>query len=451
MNRKLRTILLLLAGAWLAPAGCTSLDEIVDVEDPDIVNPGDLQSIAGAVAAFTGGVGDFAFAIVGDNGGTEGQILVGGLMTDEYMHSGTFPTRLEYERRSINQNSNGTLTGVARNLYRARTSLEQSIGLLQTYAPTPASRIGEAFALAGYTYVFFAETYCSGIPFSSSTELGSPKTTDEVLQLAIERFDSALVYAPTGAIANFARVGKARALMNRGKSSFAAAATVAGPVPLTFVYNTTHSVTTGRQQNGVHVFNHLSRRWSVADNEGGNGLNFRTAGDRRVRVTADPVGGFDGTTPQFNLTKYPARTTPVPIGTGLEAKLIVAEALLDAGNTVAWLDTLNFLRANARTLGFLGPADTTAADTLAPLPDPTSAVLRESLMFRERAFWLFATGHRLGDLRRLMRQYGRLEDGVFPTGTHFKGDLYGNDVNVPIPPEELGNPNYTGGCSTTTP
>ena len=457
MNRYFTTTLLLLAGAWLAPVGCTSLDEVVDVDDPDIVNPGDLESVAGAVAAFTGGVGDFALAIVGDNGGTEGQILVGGLMTDEYMHSGTFPTRLEYERRSINQNANGTLTGVARNLYRARTSLEQSIGLLHTYVPpspaTPANatRIGEAFALAGYTYIFFAETYCSGVPFSSATELGVARTTDEILQLAIERFDSAFVYAPSGSINNFARVGKARALLNRGKSSFAAAAAIAAPVPLTFVYNTTHSTTTGRQQNGVHVFNHLSRRWSVADNEGGNGLNFRSAGDRRVRVTADPVGGFDGTTPQFNLTKYPARTTPVPIGTGLEAKLIIAEALLDAGNVTAWLDTLNFLRANARNLGFLGPADTTAADTLPPLPDPGTGVGRESLMFRERAFWLFATGHRLGDLRRLMRQYGRLEDGVFPTGTHFKGDAYGNDVNVPVPPEELGNPNYTGGCSTTTP
>lgn len=450
MNRTFRTALILAAGAWLLPAGCTSLDEIVDVEDPDIVNPRDLQSPAGAVAAFAGGVGDFSLAIVGDNGGTEGQILVGGLMSDEYIHSGTFPTRLEYERRSINQNGNATLTGVARNLYRARTSLELSTGLLQTYAPTPASRIGEAFALAGFTYIFFAETYCSGVPFSTLTELGTPKTTAEVLQLAIERFDTALTYAATGSIADLARVGKARALMNLGRTSFASAATVVAAVPLGFAYSTTHSTTTGRQQNGVHVFNHLSERWSVADQEGGTGLNYRSAGDRRVRVTSGGVG-FDATTPQWNLTKYPARTTPVPIATGIEAKLIVAEALLEQGLVTDWLDTLNVLRANLRSLGFLGPADTTAADTLMPLADPGNAAGRETLMFRERAFWLFATGHRLGDLRRLMRQYGRAEDAVFPTGTHFKGDAYGDDVNIPIPPEELGNPNYTGACSTTTP
>jgi hypothetical protein len=429
---------LLAAAAWLLPAGCTSIDDIVDVEDPDIVNPQDLQSPAGAVAAFAGGVGDFSLAVVGDNGGTEGQILVGGLMSDEYIHSGTFPTRLEYERRSINQNGNATLTGVARNLYRARSSLEQSTGLLQTYSPTPASRIGEAFALAGYTYIFFAETYCSGVPFSTASQLGSPKTTDEILQLAIERFDTALTYGATGSIANLALVGKARALVNRGRANFANAATVVAAVPLNFVYNTTHSTTTGRQQNGVHVFNHLSERWSVADNEGGTGLNYRSANDPRVQVTSGGAG-FDGTSPQWNLTKYPARTTPLPIATGIEAKLIIAEALLEQGLTAAWLDTLNFIRANGGVAG------------LAALADPGTATGREDLMFRERAFWLFATGHRLGDLRRLMRQYGRAEDAVFPTGTHFKGDPYGNDVNIPIPPEELGNPNYTGGCSTTTP
>lgn len=428
---------MLLAGAWILPAGCTSIDELVDVTDPDIVNPKDLQSPAGAVAAFVGGVGDFAFAIVGDNGGTEGQILVGGLMSDEYVHSGTFPTRLEFERRSINQNSNGTLTGVNRTLHRARVSLEQAAGLLQTYAPAPASRIGEAFALAGYTYVFAAETYCSGQPFSSGSTLGMPKTTAEILQLAIERFDTALTYVPSGAIRDFALVGKGRALMNLGQSEFAAAAAVVAGVPLNFVYNTTHTTTTGRQQNGVHVFNHLSERWSVADNEGGNGLNYRSAGDPRVQVTSGGLG-FDASTPQWNLTKYPARTTPLPIANGIEAKLIIAEALLAAGNAQAWLDTLNVLRASGGVAG------------LAALADPITPVARENLLFRERAFWLFATGHRLGDLRRLMRQYGRAEDAVFPTGTHFKGDAYGNDVNVPVPPEELGNPNFTG-CSTTTP
>ena len=74
---------------------------------------------------------------------------------------------------------------------------------------------------------------------------------------------------------------------------------------------------------------------------------------------------------------------------------------------------------------------------------PGSAAGREDLHFRERAFWLYSTGHRLGDLRRLIRQYGRGAETVFPTGAYFKGGLYGTDVNLPIPQEEENNANFT--------
>jgi len=67
-------------------------------------------------------------------------------------------------------------------------------------------------------------------------------------------------------------------------------------------------------------------------------------------------------------------------------------------------------------------------------------------MFSERAFWLFGTGHRLGDLRRLVRHYGRAAESVFPTGAYFKGGVYGSDVNLPIPLEESNNPLAQTGC-----
>jgi len=55
---------------------------------------------------------------------------------------------------------------------------------------------------------------------------------------------------------------------------------------------------------------------------------------------------------------------------------------------------------------------------------------------------MFSTGHRLGDLRRLIRQYNRPENTVFPTGVWFKGGPYGSDVNFPIPFSETNNPNF---------
>jgi hypothetical protein len=97
----------------------------------------------------------------------------------------------------------------------------------------------------------------------------------------------------------------------------------------------------------------------------------------------------------------------VPIASGLEARLIQAEALL-ATNPGGWLTAMNTIRATRIT-----PA-------LPALADPGTQVGREDLHFRERAFWLFGTGHRLGDLRRMIRQYNRTEDGVFPTGPAFQ-------------------------------
>jgi hypothetical protein len=44
-------------------------------------------------------------------------------------------------------------------------------------------------------------------------------------------------------------------------------------------------------------------------------------------------------------------------------------------------------------------------------------------------------------MRRLIRQYGRAANTVFPTGTWHKGGNYGTDVNFPVPQAEQNNPN----------
>jgi starch-binding outer membrane protein, SusD/RagB family len=70
---------------------------------------------------------------------------------------------------------------------------------------------------------------------------------------------------------------------------------------------------------------------------------------------------------------------------------------------------------------------------LGPIADPVTPAARVDTMFNERAFWLFATGHRQGDLRRLIRQYGRTQARVFPTGLYKNtGQQYGTDVTFPI-------------------
>jgi hypothetical protein len=75
--------------------------------------------------------------------------------------------------------------------------------------------------------------------------------------------------------------------------------------------------------------------------------------------------------------------------------------------------------------------------------------MREDITFRERAFWMFGTGHRLGDMRRLIRQYHRPTASIFPSGLQpyltEPPNVYGSLVNLePSASEFDNNPNYHG-------
>ena len=57
---------------------------------------------------------------------------------------------------------------------------------------------------------------------------------------------------------------------------------------------------------------------------------------------------------------------------------------------------------------------------------------------------MWGTAHRLGDMRRLVRQYSRPQETVFPVGEYHKGGEYGSDVNFPVSSDERNNPKFTG-------
>jgi hypothetical protein len=227
-------------------------------------------------------------------------------------------------------------------------------------------------------------------------------------------------------IANLAAVGKGRALLNRGL--FAEAAAAVASVPTDFQYVTEHADSPLRLQNAIYSYS-VGWLWSVSDLEGDVGLPYRTAEDPRVPFFDEESSGLDNTTPQFTLLKYPDASASVVVADGIEARLIEAEALLQVPDLGGMTTILNDLRA---------------AQGLDPLDQPGTQAEGVDLLFAERAFWMFATGHRLGDMRRLIRQYsqfGKSEDTVFPSGSYIKGGNYGDDVNLPIPQEEGNNPN----------
>lgn len=427
------------------------------VRDPDIVTPGDLNDPSTLPTVRAGALGDFSLAYSGSgsdgSGGVEGVIMIGGLLADEWINSETFPTRIEVDARHT-QITNADLDLWFRTLSRSRRSAENAAERFRNLAATDPG-YPEMLALAGFTYLFFAENYCSGVPISQATPsgakvYGNPLTTTALLDAAIAKFDSALAASTDQTMTNLAGVGKARALLDKNDAAGAAAAVTT--VGTDFEYSLQHSENTDRENNGVFKANVADLRYSVADVEGINGFPYQTVSDPRTPFVLDPgVVGFDQTTTQWNNLRYGSRKVPVTLATGVEARLIQAEAALRAGDTLAGgqlLSQLNEPRANPAERAYFDPTGFGAGSVGVlfdlTVADKVAAGGAVNLLFAERARWLWLTAHRLSDLRRLIRQYGRAADAVFPTGPYFKQQFsdYGTDVNFPVPIDEENNPNF---------
>ncbi len=452
------TTLLLFAAAFsLVPlAGC---NDPLRVTDPDIVTPGQLTDPSKLPTLRAGVIGDFDLGYTGDgadgSGGVEGAIMYGGLLADEWINSETFPTRIEVDARTIHV-TNADLDLWFRTLSRSRRSAEDAAGRYAALAKTDPG-YPEMLSLAGYTYLFFAENFCNGVPISQVTPsgalaYGAPLSNVQLLDTAVARFDSALAVSGDADMSNFARVGKGRALLDLG--SFAAAKTAVSGVPTAFAYFLDHSENTDRENNGVFRANIPDQRYSAADKEGVNGFPFLSTADPRTPIVLDAaLTGFDGSTPLYDNLRYGSRAASITLATGVEARLIEAEAALQAGDTAnggGFYAALNDPRANAGARAYFDATTASGTPAIGVLANlsPASAVAARgtvNLLFNERARWLWLTAHRLSDLRRLIRQYGRPTESVFPTGPYFKVQftVYGTDVNFPIPIDELNNPNFT--------
>ena len=430
--------------ALAVAASCSSATEVLEVKDPDIVNPSDVQSVAGANAVRLGALARLNAATSGD----ESLFLLGGLLTDEWINGDSFIARQEIDQRTITR-ENTFLTAANRVLHRARLSAEQAVELLKTYNPAaPGWQSAEMYFVQAYAINLMAEHYCSGLIFSSVVngveEYGSPVTTTAAFEKALALVDLGIplvtgTTADDTRVRNALRVLRGRLLVNLNRH--AEAVTAVSGVPSTFTYNMLHAATA--TSNQIWNFNNLTRRYSVSVNEGVNGLNFGSANDPRVPVcqggdaACRAIGVALATRddlmrPIIIASAWPLRESPVAITNGIEARMIEAEGQLKAGNAAAALATLNAARATVTGL--------------APLADAGTPEARLDQLFRERAFWFFGRGYRTGDMRRLIRQYGRPASAVFPTGAWHKGGNYGVDVNFPIPQAEQNNPN-AGGAS----
>jgi hypothetical protein len=362
-------------------------------------------------------------------------------------------------------------------LQSARVKALQAQQALQLYASNtpsvPRAWQGEMYALEGYTVLMFAEGYCSGIPLTSVSLVGAQAltrgfTTEELFAKAVALFDSASALSSDSVrIASFAAVGRARALLGLGK--FAAADSAVRNVSTDFVY-LINGVTSSADGSGYNYLSLAMGTYRAQDNEGGNGLVWST--DPRAAIVIDTaLAGAMLWPSKYHITSlgildptYTPPGAPVRLADGLEARLIQAEAALDAGSN-NWLAILNSLRTTCVGLAACAPVPGLTTASLPPLNDPGTTTSRVDLVMKERAMWLYLTGHREGDLRRLARVYNRDPNTLWPSGTILapafpptfpsalveSGQPYGTDmVFGPDVNEQLRNPLY-GGCYDTNP
>jgi hypothetical protein len=485
---RFRRLAALALTAGVLPLASCNRDRILDIIDPDLVNPSNLASAAAAEALRVGALARLNNATTGFTGGSQGDgaFFYGGMLADELRSGDTFVQRDQTDQRAI-PTTNSSMTEISRQINRLRTAAVQAIPVLRQFVPAQVSAVGQMYWVRGYAEIMLAENFCNGTPISFLDEsntiiYGEPETNAQVYARAIGSFDTAVMNAPAGearsdTVRNLSAVSKGRALMNLGR--FAEASAAVATVPDNFRFFTFHSTAT--TDNQVWALNNSAGRYVLGERDGNVGINFATANDPRVPAC---IGGsaacraFDpGQTrtisfdnnfgpgliagPFYVQLVFPTREADAAIVTGGEARLLEAEAFLRAGDVTNWLIKLNYMRANfpifkqpsnpcnASGTQVTGcPTIPLAGTLLPPLADPGTQAAREDLMFRERAFWLFMTGHRLADMRRLVRPtteggYGRDENTVYPNGAYVKGGVFGSDKSLIIPQAETNNPEFS--------
>lgn len=450
--------------------GCT--DEILDVQDPDVVTPDQLQGPAGVPNKVAGMINDFREAY-------DSYVLYSGLLTDEFLLAGTFPTRLEIDARRPNPN-NGTIEGDIYTPLHVSVSTAGDNDSLFTAALDDEAfsdiqgEVREGIALArlfgGYDRIFLGELFCQSILGGPEGE-SSPKAPAARMEEAITVLESAipaaqdadLTSSPTD-VATAARIGQARAMMFLGR--YQEAAGMVTDVPDDFMFSMDYSANTPPEENEVFGFNWgvgPAIRWTVGNGNDASRDNERypyydewasqnllippAAHERQAFGSPDRPVSIETVYGGPNVAAPNGKATSIPLATGWEARMIEAEAMLRNGQVQAAEDMVNEMleTPSVNPLLLTEPALSTAGTTDSVFGEFDPVDFGDSFepandlpqMARARAAGLWLQGQRQGALRRYFRN-----DGVnlFP-------EREGNAMSLPVVQQEIdNNPNISQAC-----
>ncbi len=447
---------LALVGCGLVLGACNVKHELLAPQQPGVISPSAVTTATAADALWAGAINRWNNAMNGGGGNTGSLWGWQGLFTDELRSSDTFSQRNDDDQRNLATND-AVLTSIYDAVQQARGRARDAIDALVKYDPSAKGQqhVGEMYLMMGYIEMEMSEVFCNGIPFGETVNgvptYTQPLTDADGSKLAIARLDTALTYLTgndqgTQNLKDAVLVTKARAQVDLGQ--FATAAATVASVPTDFQYNFTYSQTTF--DNDMWVMGPSVKRYNAGDSVdvGGRILNaipFARLNDPRVIVVDKGIVSEDGHSEYYEVQNW-GRDDPMPPVSGIDARLIEAEAKLQANDVAGMMTILNALRASPQVIGiFQVPA-------MAPLATPADQTAATDLFFREKALWQFERGFRMDDLRRLVRQYGRPQDQVFPSGPFVRNGTpagtFGTQVAFPVPDYEKVNPNFTGCLDT---
>ncbi len=376
---------------------CNVNNELLAPQQPGVISPSAINSATAADALWAGAIATWTKTMNGSPNNTgsnqEGLWNWEALFTDEDRSVDTFSQRNDDDSRNEATND-ALLTVIFNGAEQARGRARDAINALETYdqSPTGQTHIGDMYMMMGYIEMALSETFCNGVPFGETVDgvpqYTQPLTNAQGFQLAMSRIDTALTYL-TGTdsaamtVKYAALVTKARAQVDLG--DFAGAATTVASVPTSFQYNFHYSQTTF--DNEWWVEGASVKRYSAGDSVDVagqilNAIPFARLGDPRVSITDTHTQAEDNHSDFVQVNNW-GRDDPIPALSGIDARLIEAEAQLQAGNIAGMMTILNTLRASPQTIGIF------AVPPMAALPTPPDLTTATNVFFREKALWQY--------------------------------------------------------------
>ncbi len=411
--RRLAHTGLLAAMTALGTGVVSACSTLLEADAPSRILESTLLQASNAPVIVAGAVADFECAF-------GNYVLSAGTLADEFSDSQANAATWDIDRRTnvpataLYSTGGCNGFGIYTPLSTARFQADQAVKLLEkwtdTEVPGRTTLIARAAAYGGYAYVLMGEGFCS-----AAFDLGPEVQPAAIFALAESRFTRAIDTPGVPAdVRSMALVGRARARINLGKRTEAAAD--AAGVPLNFVFNARTTAAAGRAENRLFRFNNTNGTITV-DSTFRN-LTFGGVADPRVPVVDAGRGGSLPTVRLWTQQKYKALNDPIPIATWREALLIQAEV---AGGQTA-VGIINGLHARVGLPPFVSTVES-----------EIQAQVRE-----ERRRELFVEGHRLYDTIRFNVPLRPAVGAAFPNG----GGTYGANKCLPLPDvERLNNPN----------